>query len=211
MSIVTGLFTNLGVTGALVSVVACLLICLGIIELFNLLVRARLQETWGFSLISALAEIGVAFALLFTADQNAVWHLALIAGYVIARGVLEILIGLRAVDDRTDKFIWTLVGICGVIMGFVILNSGSVAVEENAPAFIKAFGAYMSIYGIASLIYGVHNHDQAEDLKEERKEAAKRGAKKLAKLATSSKKTTKKPAAKKTAKKTTKKAKKSTK
>ena len=201
------LFTNLGVTSALVSVVACLLIGLGIVELFNLLVRARLQETWGFSLISALAEIGVAFALLFTADQNAVWHLALIAGYVVARGVLEILIGLRAVDDRTDKFIWTLVGICGVIMGFVILNSGSVAVEENAPAFIKAFGAYMSIYGIASLIYGVHNHDQSEDLKEERREAAKRGAKKLAKLAkTPAKKSVVKNTTKKTAKKTTKKA-----
>jgi len=41
----------------------------------------------------------------------------LIAGYTIVRGVLEIMIGLKSVDDKTDKFIWILLGICGAIMG----------------------------------------------------------------------------------------------
>lgn len=195
------LFTNLADTGALVSIVGSLLLGLGIIELFNLLRRAHLNETWGFTLISALIEVATAFALLFTSDQNAVWHLALIAGYTVIRGVFEILTGLKAIDDLTDKFIWVITGICGAIMGFVILNSGSVTVEDNAPTFIKFFGAYMMLYGLANLIYGVHNHDQATDLKAERSEAAKKSAKKLAKLATS--KVTKKPARKTTTRKTT--------
>lgn len=210
------LFTNLRETSALVSVVGSTLLGLGIIELFNLLRRARLNETWGFTLISALVEVGVAFALLFTADQELVWHLALVAGYTVARGLFEILIGLKSIDDITDKFIWVVTGICGVIMGFVILNSGNETVSDNALIFIKFFGAYMTLYGLANLIYGVHNHDQANNLKEERSVAAKKGAKKLATIAkTPAKKavkkpvvkkaTTKKPVAKKTAKKTTRK------
>jgi len=199
------LFTNLADTGALVSIVGSLLLGLGIIELFNLLRRAHLNETWGFTLVSALFEIATAFALLFTSDQNAVWHLALIAAYTITRGIFEILVGLKAVDDMTDKFIWVITGICGSIMGFVILNSGSATVENNAPTFVKFFGAYMMLYGLANLIYGVHNHDQATDLKAERSEAAKKSAKKLAKLATTKPaKTTKKSTKTKTVKKTTK-------
>ena len=105
------LFTNLADTGALVSIVGSLLLGLGIIELFNLLRRAHLNETWGFTLVSALFEIATAFALLFTSDQNAVWHLALIAAYTITRGIFEILVGLKAVDDMTDRFIWVITGI----------------------------------------------------------------------------------------------------
>ncbi|MBR1874833.1 DUF308 domain-containing protein [Candidatus Saccharibacteria bacterium] len=201
------LFTNLADTGALVSIVGSLLLGLGIIELFNLLRRAHLNETWGFTLVSALIEIATAFALLFTSDQNAVWHLALIAGYTVVRGVFEILIGLKAIDDLTDKFIWIVTGSCGAVMGFVILNSGSATVEDNAPTFIKIFGAYMMLYGLANLIYGVHNHDQANDLKAERSAAAKKGAQKLAKIATAkapAKKTAKATAKKTTARKTTK-------
>ena len=201
------LFTNLADTSALVSIVGSMLLGLGIIELFNLLRRAHLNETWGFVLVSALLEIATAFALLFTSDNEAVWHLALIAGYTVARGVLEILVGLKSVDDKTDKFIWVVIGICGAVMGFVILNSGSTTVEQNAPAFIKAFGAYMTLYGLANLIYGVHNHDQESDFRAERSAAAKRGAKKLAAIAkTPAKKSIKKPATRKTtARKSTKK------
>lgn len=170
------LFTNLADTNALVSIVGSLLLGLGIIELFNLLRRAHLNETWGFTLFSALVEVGVAFALLFTAGQELVWHLALIAGYTVVRGVFEIIIGLKSVDDVTDKFIWVVVGICGAIMGFVILNTGNAVVTDNAPAFIKFFGAYMMLYGLANLIYGVHNHDQESSLKAERSASAKKAA-----------------------------------
>ena len=202
------LFTNLNDTNALVSIVGSMLLGLGIIELFNLLRRAHLNETWGFTLVSALFEVGIAFTLLFTSGHEQVWHLALIAGYTVIRGVFEVLIGLRAIDDITDKFIWVLTGICGVVMGFVILNSGNIAVLNNAPTFIKFFGSYMIIYGLANLIYGVHNHDQAKELRAERSMTAKKATSKLAKEATNSKvlgkKTTAKTAAKKTKRKTVK-------
>ena len=198
------LFTNLEDTDALISIIGSTLLGLGIIELFNLLRRTHLNETWGFSLFSALAEVAIAFVLLFTSNQALVLHLALIAGYTVLRGVFEILIGLRAVDDITDKFIWVATGICGAIMGFVILNTGSIEIADNAPAFIKFFGSYMALYGFSNLIYGVHNCNQAQDLKAERVAAAKKAAKTLKATKASVKKpVAKKPAAKTPTKKTT--------
>lgn len=193
------LFSNYSDVCALTSIVGSMLLGLGIIELFNLLRRTHLNETWGVSLVAALVELGIAFALLFTADQaDQTWHLALIAGYTVARGALEIVTGLKAIDDSTDKFIWTITGICGAIMGFVILGSGNEATfESNAPMYIKFFGAYLMLYGLSCLIYGVHNHDQANFLKDELRESAKKAA--------SARKTSGRTAAKAALSKTTKK------
>ncbi|MDO4978737.1 MAG: DUF308 domain-containing protein [Candidatus Saccharibacteria bacterium] len=169
------MFANVESLNTLVAVIGTVLLGLGVIELFNLLRRTVLKETWGLSLALAVFEIAVAFTLLFTLDMNSVLHLAIIASYVVVRGLLEILIGLRSVDDRTDKFIWTGLGVIGCIMGFVILNSETFA---ESIGFIKVFGSYMMLAGFTHLIYGVHNNDQAKILKEQRTASAKRSASK---------------------------------
>lgn len=205
------LFNNVTGANALIAIVGSTLLGLGIVELFNMLRRAVLKETWGFSLVSALLEIATAFALLFTSNQHYGWHLMLIAGYTIVRGVLEIMIGLKSVDDKTDKFIWILLGICGAIMGFVILNSASL----GDSMFVKFFGTYMLIYGVGNMIYGVHNRDQAKYLAEEKAyhrelvknaKASVAAPKKATKQTKSTAKTTKKPTtSKKTVKKSSRK------
>lgn|SRR5574344_1110077 len=186
------LFTKLEDSNALIAIVGSTLLGLGIVELFNMLRRTHLNETWGFSLVAAMLEIATAFALLFTLNQNVAWHLALIAGYTVVRGVFEILIGLRSVDDKTDKSIWIIIGMCGVIMGFVILNSGSVT---GTTMFLRFFGSYMMLYGLANIIYGVHNHDQKDQLVHEYSKAAKSAS--IKKVA--SKNVAKAPVAKKAA------------
>lgn len=183
-------FTGIGSVTTLVVTVAVVLLCFGVIELSNLLNRTRQQETWGLSLAIAVAEILVALALLFTLNQNTALHMSIIGAYTLVRGVLEIIVGLRSVDDRTDKTIWTICGICGAILGFVIINSGHLRATE----FLKAFGIYMIIFGISSLIYGIHNHDQKLEYKAARSLSAKKSAatrKKTATKATTSTKSKK--------------------
>lgn len=165
------MFTGLTDTTALVATVGAFLLGLGVVELFNLLRRTHLKETWGLSLAVAVFEIAIALGLLFTLNQNIALHLAIIASYTIFRGVFEILIGLKSIDDSTDRMIWTICGICGVVMGFVILNSGSFG---YANTFIQFFGAYMMVFGLSNLIYGVHNRDQKHTAKAERRQAAAR-------------------------------------
>ena len=189
------MFTGLTDTTALVATVGAFLLGLGVIELFNLLRRTHLKETWGFSLTIAVFEVAVALALLFTLKQNIALHLAIIACYTIFRGVFEILIGVRSIDDSTDKLIWTICGICGVIMGFVILNSGTFG---YANTFIQFFGAYLMVFGLSSLIYGVHNRDQKHTARLERRQMAtvRRAQKKVVKKNVKKTKRVKKASAK---------------
>ena len=194
------LFTNSSDIQTLVIVVGSVLLSLGIIELLNLLARARTKNTWGVSLVMAILEISAGLALLFTYEQNVAWHLIVIAAYTILRGIFEIILGLKAIDDLTDKFIWILAGVCACIMGVVILNTGHLGTIP----FIKYFGSYMMVFGVVNLIYSVHNNEQGKDYRSE-KLAAKKKISKTLELKTPVSKTTTKTV-KKTAKKTTKKA-----
>ena len=194
------LFTNSSDIQTLVIVVGSVLLSLGIIELLNLLARARTKNTWGVSLVMTILEISAGLALLFTYEQNVAWHLIVIAAYTILRGIFEIILGLKAIDDLTDKFIWILAGICACIMGVVILNTGHLGTIP----FIKYFGSYMMVFGVVNLIYSVHNNEQGKDYRSE-KLAAKKKISKTLELKTPVSKTTTKTV-KKTAKKTAKKA-----
>ena len=194
------LFTNSSDIQTLVIVVGSVLLSLGIIELLNLLARTRTKNTWGVSLVMAILEISAGLALLFTYEQNVAWHLIVIAAYTILRGIFEIILGLKAIDDLTDKFIWILAGVCACIMGVVILNTGHLGTIP----FIKYFGSYMMVFGVVNLIYSVHNNEQGKDYRSE-KLAAKKKMSKTLELKTPVSKTTTKTV-KKTAKKTAKKA-----
>ena len=177
------LFTSSSDIQTLVVIVGSVLLSLGIIELLNLLIRTRTRNTWGISLFMAILEIGAALSLLFTYEQNVAWHLAVVAAYTTIRGIFEILLGLHSIDDLTDKFSWVLTGICGCIMGIVILNSGRLGTTH----FIKYFGSYMMVFGIVNLIYSIHNHEQSKDYQAEKvaakkaKAAVKNSAKELLK------------------------------
>lgn len=194
------LFTNSSDIQTLVIVVGSVLLSLGIIELLNLLARARTKNTWGVSLVMAILEISAGLALLFTYEQNVAWHLIVIAAYTILRGIFEIILGLKAIDDLTDKFIWILAGVCACIMGVVILNTGHLGTIP----FIKYFGSYMMVFGVVNLIYSVHNNEQGKDYRSEKLAAKKKMSKTLELKTPVSKNTTK--TVKKTAKKTAKKA-----
>lgn len=181
------LFTNSSDIQTLVIIVGSVLLSLGIIELLNLLARTRTKKTWGVSLTMAILEVSAGLALLFTYEQNVAWHLIIIAAYTILRGIFEIILGLKAIDDLTDKFIWVLTGVCACIMGVVILNTGHLG---NTP-FIKYFGSYMMVFGVVNLIYSVHNHEQGKDYRSEKLAAKKKIAKNVELKTTNSKVTTK--------------------
>lgn len=197
------LFTGSSDVQTLVVIVGSVLLSLGIIELFNLLIRTRTRNTWGISLLMAILEISAALSLLFTYEQNVAWHLVVVAAYTIFRGIFELILGLRSIDDLTDKFSWVLTGICGCIMGIVILNSGRLGTTH----FIKYFGSYMMVFGIVNLIYSIHNHEQSKDYQAEKvaakkaKAAVKNSAKELLKaVETPSRKISAKKSAKTTIK-----------
>ncbi len=168
------LFTSDESSSSLIPLIGILLLALAIVEFTNSLYRSRRREGWLVATLIALFDAAFGLTLLFVAKQDMVWHLSLLAAYTLIRGIFEILIGFRTTVDPTDRFIWLLTGICGVVFGFVIFNSGHLANVD----FIRFFGAYMLVLGVASLIYGVHNREQGIEDREARSEAIRESRKK---------------------------------
>lgn len=128
---------------------------IGIIEVFNALLRRRHHEGWVATLLIAFLELGVALALFLTRDTLYVTHISIVAGYAIVRGAFGIYLGIRALKDITDRIIWTISGIFGAILGFVILADPG----RSQTTFFKMFGIYLAILGLTNLVYSVHSRN----------------------------------------------------
>ena len=160
------LFTNITAISTLTGIIGVSLLCLGVIEVFSIMYRKHYGKSLILSIALSVFEVVIAFILLFMQDYNMAWILSLLAIYTIVRGVLEIVLGFSAITDKTDRFMWISCGVCGAIIGIVILNSGGFADQTT---FIRFFSAYMMIYGVTNLIYGVHNKNELAEQKEARK------------------------------------------
>lgn len=181
------LFNSSAEVSSSISLIGIYLLVLSVIEFFNALHRAHKKDGWLISVLVAMFDSIAALFLLFTLDGSHATQLITIAAFTFIRGVAEIIIGFRTTVDPTDRFIWIISGICGSVMGLVILNSAQLG--ENL--FIRFFGSYALVFGLSSLIYGIHNRSQKiEDLVARREAAANRKSKKSAKT-TSAKKLSK--------------------
>lgn len=164
------LFTSDKSPSSLVPVIGLFLLALAIVEFANSIYRSYNRQGWTVSTGVAVFDAVFSMLLLFTTDQGMTWQLVLLSLYTILRGVFEVLIGFHTTSDPTDRFIWVLCGLAGIVFGIVIFNSGHL---ENVD-FIRFFGAYMLILGICSLIYSFDNREQQREDRLARSEAARK-------------------------------------
>lgn len=173
--------------GCIISMISVFLLAMGIIDSIGALYASLNKKGWVNSVIDALVDVIAAVVLLFVTNHSVVNSLIVISLYVVISGIIDIFHGFFSTVDPTDRFIRTITGACGCIMGAVILNAGNFEIT----VFVRFFGAYMLIVGVTSMIYGVHNRSQKlEDLVARRETAAeaalkRAAAKKLVKRATS--------------------------
>jgi len=166
------LFTSRESSTSLIPVIGIALLALAIVEFANSLYRSRVHEGWLVSILVSIFDAAFGIALLLFMKEGMVWHISLVAAYTLIRGAFEVLVGFRTTVDPTDRFIWVLCGLCGIVFGIVIINSGHLTNVD----FIRFFGAYMLIFGVSSLIYGMHNRTQQLEDRAARREAAKRAS-----------------------------------
>lgn len=171
------LFTANNNSASLVPVIGISLVALAIVEFANSIYRSFTQQGWVVSTLIAVYDAIFGVAMLFLINEPTVWHLGLLAAYTLVRGIFELVIGARTTVDPTDRFIWVLCGLCGIVFSIVIFNSGHLANVD----FVRFFGAYMLILGVSSLIYSAHNRDQQREDRLARREAAKAARKSIIK------------------------------
>lgn len=154
------LFTSSEKSQNLIPMIGVALLALAVVEFANSLQRSRNKHGWLVATLVALFDAGFGVTLVTLTNASMATHLCLLAAYTILRGAFELLLGFRTTVDPTDRFIWILCGLCGIVFGFAILNSGHLANVD----FVRFFGAYMLIFGVSSLIYGNHNHVQQREV-----------------------------------------------
>ncbi len=164
------LFTADRTASGLMPIIGIALLTLAVIEFANSIYRSYNQQGWVVSVGVALFDAFFGIVLLFVTNEGMAWQLVLLSLYTLLRGIFEFLIGLKTTVDPTDRFIWALCGVCGIIFGFVIFNSGHL---QNVD-FVRFFGAYLLILGTSSLIYSIHNREQQQEDRVARSEAARK-------------------------------------
>lgn len=170
------LFGGLADVENAVAIISIFLLFVGIIDTMGALYSSTKKHGWVNSIIDALVDVIAALTLLFIAKSNLTTSVIILSIYTIVSGLIDIFHGFLSTVDPTDRFIRVLAGICGCVIGIVILNAGSFEITT----FMRFFGAYMLIVGITSLIYGVHNRAQNIEDKIARREARKASTKKTA-------------------------------
>lgn len=168
------LFGGLANVENAVALISVFLLFMGIVDAVGALYSSTKKHGWINSIIDAVVDVLAAMMLLFFAKNNLAQSVAIISIYTIISGVIDIFHGFLSTVDPTDRFIRVLAGICGCVMGAVILNAGGFEITT----FMRFFGAYMLIVGVTSLIYGVHNRQQGIEDKVARREARKKIARK---------------------------------
>lgn len=154
----------------IIAIVSVFLLFMGIIDAVGALYSSTKKHDWVNSIIDALIDIVAAVALLFFAKDSLVTSLVILSVYTIMSGVIDIFHGFLSTVDPTDRFIRILAGVCGCVMGVVILNAGNLEITT----FVRFFGAYMLVVGVTSMIYGVHNRAQKIEDKVARSQARKK-------------------------------------
>lgn len=175
------LFSGVPDVENVIAIISVLLLLMGIVDAVGALYSSTKKHGWFNAVLDAAVDVTAALSLLFFAREDLTASLVILSVYTIASGIIDIFHGFLSTADPTDKFIRILAGICGCVIGVVILNAG----EFEMMTFIRFFGAYMLIVGVTSLIYGVHNRSQNIEDKIARSQAAKKAIKKTVKKKTS--------------------------
>lgn len=152
-----------------VAMISVFLLFIGIVDSVTALYNSNKKHGWINSIVDALVDVIAAMALLFFARNDLTNTVIVLSAYTIISGAIDIVHAFLSTVDPTDRFIKALVGICGCIIGLVILNAGGFEITT----FIRFFGVYILIVGVTSMIYGIHNRSQNIEDKIARKEAYK--------------------------------------
>ena len=151
-------------TTYLITIVALSMLGFSIVEIINTINRKRLEHNWGFPLAIGLVEFLISICLFFTIGlfNNEGWNIALriplLSVYTVIASLLSIFIGITCFEDKTDRFMWIVMGMVGCVLGFVMLAGSGLSETTH----IQLFGTYLLVKGLTELIFGIHSRNELE-------------------------------------------------
>ncbi len=150
----------------LTRIVGAALLCMSMVEMFNIFHRHRLRRNWSISFAISVVEMIVALALLILVDpsnpnsDNIALRLVIFAGFTIYASVMSVLIGATCYKNVTDSIFWIASGIVGAILGMAILADNGVSPITH----IRLFGIYLLVKGLTEFYFGAHSKDEMMEI-----------------------------------------------
>jgi uncharacterized membrane protein HdeD (DUF308 family) len=114
----------------------------------------RSEEHWWITLLQGLAGIGAGIVTFVWPGITAVALLAIIAGWALITGVLEIVGAIRLRKEIQGEWLLVLSGVLSLVFAFVLLSNPA----AGALAIVWVIGLYAVAFGILQMILGFRLH-----------------------------------------------------
>ena len=166
ISILFGLFAVFwpGLTmSVLLTIFGVFIAAIGVTWLVVSFTEIKVNRIWWLSALFALFCLVMGIYLLANPSTTVAIFVILVAVAVFARALAD-LVSASYAEDASSRWLWTVLGVLGVIFGIVVL----VYPTGATTAFIWVVGLYAFVRGVADLIYAFQ---------------VKRGVKKIVKAA----------------------------
>lgn len=132
---------------------------LSVIVLGQAFVNIRIDRLWWLSMLFAICGISIGVFILVNPDVAQAFLAVLMAVYIFSQSVLDLAIASYS-DDKQTKTPVVIMGILGIIFGFMVLLYPKLATE----ALVWVIGLYVVAHGVIIEYYAIKVRRQAKTL-----------------------------------------------
>jgi len=135
------------------ALVGLTLVIFGSSECVNIVQRRKSNSSAAVPIFIMLIEVTLGILMLSPKiGEHLIPVVTILAGYMVLRGLFEIISAIKNLSDKTARFMWLVAGTVGVILGIVVFTYPA---ADNFTVF-RFVGTYFIIYGLIKLIYSVY-------------------------------------------------------
>lgn len=134
---------------------------ISVIVLGQSFTNIRVDRLWWLSMLFAVCGISIGIFILVNPEVAQAFLAVLLAVYIFSQSILDLVVASYS-DDRSTKTPVIVVGILGIIFGFMVLLYPRLATE----AMVWVIGLYILVHGVIIEYYAIRVRQQAKQLRD---------------------------------------------
>lgn len=134
---------------------------ISVIVLGQSFTNIRVDRLWWLSMLFAVCGISIGIFILVNPEVAQAFLAVLLAVYIFSQSILDLVVASYS-DDRSTKTPVIVVGILGIIFGFMVLLYPRLATE----AMVWVIGLYILVHGVIIEYYAIRVRRQAKQLRD---------------------------------------------
>lgn len=144
----------------LISIFGVFIIVFGAIGLVESVYDSSMNPIWWLSFLLSAASVGIGVFLLCNPAMTLTLFMVFLIIFIFGRALVDFVAASYA-RESSDRWLWVLSGILGVVFGFIIIFHP----DGATLAFLWAIGLYAIIRGVLMEIYAIRIKGGVEKVK----------------------------------------------